>query len=283
MHLPNNFTIVTRLSKILALILFVLFPFVGFFLGIKYQNSITKKFLTGNEIARAPGEIVNTLPNGTPVSNPEVCKEPHLLDLNSQYKNIKLWDSFVKADSKAIYYIEANHIDNIVCKYELFRRDNLNIEYLRFDKNTLDNKNQISFILHNDETNTLEIIDLLTHNRSSIPLEFGPQYNVYYGNSGQFDEIKYLGGIIVVVPITFVGGCASGGDCTGFNNMVKNDWNRTDVSITIVRTDGKYLKVPRNKFPQHTDFEDVAIIGKTLSFSVPSQTNEPLINLEELN
>ncbi len=37
----NPFTSVTKLSKIVALVLFILLPFVGFYLGVKYQKSST--------------------------------------------------------------------------------------------------------------------------------------------------------------------------------------------------------------------------------------------------
>ncbi|MFH1565859.1 MAG: hypothetical protein ABIB98_01515 [bacterium] len=39
MELPKSLTTVTTLSKILAGILFVLLPFIGFYLGMKYQTS----------------------------------------------------------------------------------------------------------------------------------------------------------------------------------------------------------------------------------------------------
>ena len=39
MKLPNSWTKVTTLSKILAMALFVLLPFVGFYLGTKYQQA----------------------------------------------------------------------------------------------------------------------------------------------------------------------------------------------------------------------------------------------------
>ena len=39
--LPSWLTTVTPLSKILAMILFITFPFVGFYLGMKYQERIT--------------------------------------------------------------------------------------------------------------------------------------------------------------------------------------------------------------------------------------------------
>lgn len=41
MAIPKQFTTVTRLTKTLAMIIFVVFPFVGFWLGIKYQGTQT--------------------------------------------------------------------------------------------------------------------------------------------------------------------------------------------------------------------------------------------------
>ena len=38
MKLPNFLTTVTTLSKIIALVLFILLPFIGFYLGTKYKN-----------------------------------------------------------------------------------------------------------------------------------------------------------------------------------------------------------------------------------------------------
>lgn len=40
MELRDSFTKVTPFSKTIALILFISLPFIGFFLGIKYQKSI---------------------------------------------------------------------------------------------------------------------------------------------------------------------------------------------------------------------------------------------------
>lgn len=38
MPLPKKFTTVTTFSKIVALILFIALPFIGFLLGIRYQQ-----------------------------------------------------------------------------------------------------------------------------------------------------------------------------------------------------------------------------------------------------
>jgi hypothetical protein len=41
MKLPKSFTTVTPFSKLLALSLFVIFPIIGFFLGVTYQKTVT--------------------------------------------------------------------------------------------------------------------------------------------------------------------------------------------------------------------------------------------------
>lgn len=38
--LPKSLTTVTTFSKIIALILFILMPFIGFYIGIKYQKTL---------------------------------------------------------------------------------------------------------------------------------------------------------------------------------------------------------------------------------------------------
>jgi hypothetical protein len=48
--LPQSLTSVTRFSKILALILFIIFPLIGFYLGIKYQQKLTVKIPTASEV-----------------------------------------------------------------------------------------------------------------------------------------------------------------------------------------------------------------------------------------
>lgn len=38
--LPKSLTTVTPLSKTIAFILFILFPFIGFYLGMQYQKTM---------------------------------------------------------------------------------------------------------------------------------------------------------------------------------------------------------------------------------------------------
>ena len=42
MKLPQQLTTVTNFSKFIAMVFFILFPFVGFFVGMKYQQAIDR-------------------------------------------------------------------------------------------------------------------------------------------------------------------------------------------------------------------------------------------------
>ena len=43
MSLPKSLTTVTTFSKLIALILFITFPFVGFYIGVEYQKNINNQ------------------------------------------------------------------------------------------------------------------------------------------------------------------------------------------------------------------------------------------------
>ena len=60
--LPKKFTTVTKVSKIIALALFVTLPFTGFYLGTKYQSAINKN-------SQPPNAITNYNSQSTPGSN----------------------------------------------------------------------------------------------------------------------------------------------------------------------------------------------------------------------
>ncbi len=53
MPLPKSFTTVTPFSKILAAVLFITFPFVGFLAGMQYQK-VTSSNQTANQINPTP-------------------------------------------------------------------------------------------------------------------------------------------------------------------------------------------------------------------------------------
>lgn len=50
MKLSKKLTTVTLFSKIVALIMFVSFPFIGFYLGVQYQKRLDKPFMDSIEI-----------------------------------------------------------------------------------------------------------------------------------------------------------------------------------------------------------------------------------------
>src|SRR3989344_5638521 len=56
MKLPSSFTTITTFSKYLALFILILFPLIGFLLGISYQKSVNQPVL------RCP----NSIPSQTP-------------------------------------------------------------------------------------------------------------------------------------------------------------------------------------------------------------------------
>jgi hypothetical protein len=56
MKVSKQFTTVTKLSKTLALIMFVSFPFIGFYFGISYQRRLDKPFMSTQTEAKKPYE-----------------------------------------------------------------------------------------------------------------------------------------------------------------------------------------------------------------------------------
>lgn len=56
MNLPKELTTVTKLSKAIALVLFVVLPFIGFYVGRIYQKSVDQYLLT------SPAPAINTDP-----------------------------------------------------------------------------------------------------------------------------------------------------------------------------------------------------------------------------
>jgi hypothetical protein len=64
MMLPKSFTKITTFSKILTMSLFILFPFAGFYLGIRYQQSFPPKieYITQEKVIRVfPTETPQSL------------------------------------------------------------------------------------------------------------------------------------------------------------------------------------------------------------------------------
>ncbi len=86
MPLPKSFTTVTPLSRYLAMLLFILFPFIGFFAGMRYQQDLdqvqlvrlNQKTITGEDEKVSapstynilkPSEKITTSPTSIPYKN----------------------------------------------------------------------------------------------------------------------------------------------------------------------------------------------------------------------
>ena len=68
MPLPKSFTTVTTFSKLLAMFLFILFPFVGFYAGMEYQEKLTPLGIISNQISPTP-----TAPKGCYYDLKKMC------------------------------------------------------------------------------------------------------------------------------------------------------------------------------------------------------------------
>lgn len=64
---PNPLTTVTPLSKTLALILFIALPFLGFYLGMRYQKLVTFQSAATNTVKASP-------PNALPLNTTRIIK-----------------------------------------------------------------------------------------------------------------------------------------------------------------------------------------------------------------
>ncbi len=69
MNLPKQLTTVTTLSKTLAIVLFVLFPIVGFYLGMEYQKAVNETASLESDVISPP---VQNLPDTKEVFVPSI-------------------------------------------------------------------------------------------------------------------------------------------------------------------------------------------------------------------
>ena len=70
MKLPKSLTTVTPLSKTIAAVLFITFPFVGFLAGMEYEKLTSPK--SSDEVTRPtsfPTPFISELPAETPVTS----------------------------------------------------------------------------------------------------------------------------------------------------------------------------------------------------------------------
>lgn len=59
----NIWNTVTPLSKFLAFVMFVTFPFIGFYVGMQFQKELDKPFM--KEIVKNPADPAIKIPEGT--------------------------------------------------------------------------------------------------------------------------------------------------------------------------------------------------------------------------
>lgn len=56
----NSWNTVTPLSKTIALVLFILLPFLGFYLGMEYQKAIDRPYIKEYLMKKRPVDLGNT-------------------------------------------------------------------------------------------------------------------------------------------------------------------------------------------------------------------------------
>lgn len=97
MTLPPTLTTVTPFSKLLAMILFILFPLIGFYLGIKYQQAVT------------PQNVYQALSTAKPTPTPPPAGEPtanwktynnNILGIQFKYPPSWSKEDLIKAENK---------------------------------------------------------------------------------------------------------------------------------------------------------------------------------------
>lgn len=111
MNLPKELTTVTKLSKYLAMVVFIALPFVGFFLGVRYQEmmDLSKRQQEESNLA------IPRAPTPTPIAIPTV--DPSITANWKTYNDNK--DGFsVKYDSSSINAFQINKDD-----LRIFMRD----------------------------------------------------------------------------------------------------------------------------------------------------------------
>lgn len=85
---PNPLTSVTPLSKLLALILFISLPFLGFYLGMRYQKASS---------IPAPSTVVNSNPVNQPLSPSANVIQPQASPSSSTNSEMANWKTYISA------------------------------------------------------------------------------------------------------------------------------------------------------------------------------------------
>lgn len=157
MKLPRSYTTVTPLSKALAMLLFVALPFIGFYFGYKYANSVS----------------VQPDYNNTPTST-----KPLLLSNKSDD-----WKTYI--DSEYGFSIEYPPVLNETAIGSNVKNDYLAYKTFETVTVTEENDDMGSYLKGSGLILNLEI----KHN-SCFNLEEGGQYNVGYKN---YEKVNFLG------------------------------------------------------------------------------------------
>lgn len=152
-HLPESLTKVTKLSKIMALILFISLPFIGFSFGRNYQRTIDGVTIESllKQVQSIPRDIVYVSDSNQPQPKP-------LEGVLEIYKSEKLGVSFSyfqTTDEK--FQIKIKEIDNKIYLYT--RDDYTKGKYIEvWDKNptqTLNDAIQSKFLKNYSENNCI--------------------------------------------------------------------------------------------------------------------------------
>lgn len=121
MKFPKELTTITPTSKILAAILFISLPFIGFFLGIRYQQTISPPSIITNYSTPTPDETANISQGamgkieiaptcagpGSPPGRPEeICSKPFEGTVIVKKKNTKKEITRFTTNSEGKFTIE---------------------------------------------------------------------------------------------------------------------------------------------------------------------------------
>lgn len=187
---------------------------------------------------------------------PHICIAPQLPKANNS-RDFERWKNpFVSVENHQVVYSEIDVKNNLICKYILHispQVKNPSFLHLHTDEPYL------SYL--DDGTASLHIFDINSGIDKQIHLGLSDTknivYDIYYDDHDYYINAIPQGSTIIVVPHVFYGGCEE--DCDQIdwdriNNMIRNDWKDKNVMVTIARTRGTYMQIPREKFPFDFDF-----------------------------
>lgn len=284
MTLPASLTTVTRLSKILAGIMFVGLPFLGVYLGYKYKEATTIIPIGNGQMA------INENANKTS----QECANYNVLGLGAYPK--EGWEQTVRAEGDTVWYIEYNLGLRVTCRYEIFKAPNMVGDAGRFRglklTNTLhETKAAWVYMSPGAEAGKLYIADIAKKEPTIIiDLPKAVDYEVAIGAEQLKPQVKttgtefaFVGSFVAVEPITFAGGCESEETCIALDKVLKTRWAEDNIEVVVARTDGVVHKFKRNLLPFETKIEGVQSDGKNLVLETDSVLPVRKISFETFN